>query len=111
MKSPTFGFVDLFAGGLGGFHVALENLGGEAVFAAEWEPTLNKLYTANYGLPAWTDINGLETDDDIRREVPDHAVLAAGFPCQPFSKAGDQLASPTLPRGGICSSRSSRSSR
>lgn len=99
-KSPTFGFVDLFAG-LGGFHVALEKLGGEAVFAAEWEPTLNQLYTDNYGLPAWTDLNGLDTDDDIHREVPDHAVLAAGFPCQPFSKAGDQLGFADTSQGNL----------
>lgn len=99
-KSPTFGFVDLFAG-LGGFHVALEAMGGEAVFAAEWEPALNKLYTANFGIPAWSDINLLETDDDIRREVPDHAVLTAGFPCQPFSKAGDQLGFADTSQGNL----------
>lgn len=99
-KSCTFAFVDLFAG-LGGFHVALENLGGEAVFAAEWEPILNKLYTANFGLPAWTDINKLDSDDDIRREVPDHSVLTAGFPCQPFSKAGDQLGFADTTQGNL----------
>lgn len=100
VQSPTFNFVDLFAG-LGGFHVALERLGGQAVFAAEWEPTLNKLYAANYDLSAWTDINDLETDDDIRQEVPDHTVLAAGFPCQPFSKAGDQLGFADTSQGNL----------
>lgn len=88
--APTFGFVDLFAG-LGGFHVALESLGGEGVFAAEWEPTLNALYKTNFGIRPWNDINDIETDGDIEREVPDHDVLTAGFPCQPFSKAGDQM--------------------
>lgn len=88
--APTFEFVDLFAG-LGGFHVALESLGGEGVFAAEWEPTLNALYKTNFGIQSWNDINDLETDGDIEREVPDHDVLTAGFPCQPFSKAGDQM--------------------
>lgn len=87
---PGFRFIDLFAG-LGGFHVALADLGGEAVFAAEWEPGLNKLYKENYGLDVWSDINDLDSDDRIAREVPDHEVLAAGFPCQPFSKAGEQL--------------------
>jgi DNA (cytosine-5)-methyltransferase 1 len=88
--APTFEFVDLCAG-LGGFHVALESLGGEGVFAAEWEPTLNALYKTNFGIQPWNDINDLQTDGDIEREVPDHDVLTAGFPCQPFSKAGDQM--------------------
>lgn len=87
---PTFEFVDLFAG-LGGFHVALDDLEGKVVFAAEWEPTLNALYKTNYGIQPWTDINDLKTDGDIEREVPNHDVLTAGFPCQPFSKAGDQM--------------------
>lgn len=99
-KSPAFQFVDIFAG-LGGFHVAFKRLNGKAVFAAEWEPTLNKLYSDNYGLPAWTDINNLVTDDDIRREIPDHTVLAAGFPCQPFSKAGDQLGFADTAQGNL----------
>lgn len=86
----AFRFIDLFAG-LGGFHRALEKLGGEAVFAAEWEPTLNALYEKNYGLRPWLDVNDLDSGETIAREVPDHEVLAAGFPCQPFSKAGDQL--------------------
>lgn len=88
--TPAFRFIDLFAG-LGGFHVALERLGGEAVFAAEWEPTLNALYRDNFGLDAWSDINDLVSDETIARVVPDHHILAAGFPCQPFSKAGEQL--------------------
>lgn len=82
-----FTFVDLFAG-LGGFHVALANLGGTAVFAAEWEPTLNALYAENFGLKPWGDVSTL---NDVASQVPDHDVLAAGFPCQPFSKAGEQL--------------------
>lgn len=89
-SSRAFRFIDLFSG-LGGFHVALEELGGQGVFAAEWEPTLNALYEKNFGMQAWSDINDLKTDQDIAEKVPDHQVLAAGFPCQPFSKAGDQL--------------------
>lgn len=88
--TPRFEFVDLFAG-LGGFHVALGSLGGDGVFAAEWEPTLNALYKTNFGIQPWSDINDLRTDEDIEHEVPDHDVLTAGFPCQPFSKAGDQM--------------------
>lgn len=87
---PAFEFIDLFAG-LGGFHVALDDLEGKVVFAAEWEPTLNALYKTNYGIQPWTDINDLETDGDIEREIPNHDLLTAGFPCQPFSKAGDQM--------------------
>jgi len=89
-ETPPFRFIDLFAG-LGGFHVALEDLGGEGVFAAEWEPTLNALYKDNFGLNAWSDVNDLDSAEAIEREVPDHDLLTAGFPCQPFSKAGEQL--------------------
>lgn len=87
---PRFRFIDLFAG-LGGFHVALADLGGEGVFAAEWDPTLNALYEDNFEIPVWSDVNALHDAAMIGREVPDHDVLAAGFPCQPFSKAGEQL--------------------
>ncbi len=89
-SSEAFRFVDLFAG-LGGFHVALEELEGRGVFAAEWEPTLKALYKVNFGIDAWGDLNDLSSDEIIAQSVPDHHVLAAGFPCQPFSKAGDQL--------------------
>lgn len=88
--APAFRFVDLFAG-LGGFHVALRDLGGQGVFAAEWEPTLNELYKTNFNVSAWTDVNGLSSPGIISLEVPNHDVLTAGFPCQPFSKAGEQL--------------------
>lgn len=80
-----FKFVDLFAG-LGGFHVALEKLGGECVFAAEWQTHLQNLYFENFGLRPEGDIREVEPTS-----VPDHDVLCAGFPCQPFSKAGEQL--------------------
>jgi DNA (cytosine-5)-methyltransferase 1 len=85
-----FRFIDLFAG-LGGFHVALGGLGGKGVFAAEWEPTLNTLYEHNFGIAPWSDVNELDSDAVIAQTVPDHDVLTAGFPCQPFSKAGEQL--------------------
>ena len=82
-----FNFVDLFAG-LGGFHIALKALGGKAVFAAEWDDGLNELYKENYGIQPWGDVNTLT---DVANQIPDHDVLTAGFPCQPFSKAGEQL--------------------
>lgn len=85
--SSRFTFVDFFAG-LGGFHIAMQRLGGAAVFAAEWDPTLNELYKDNFGLAPWGDVNELT---DVAQQVPNHDVLTAGFPCQPFSKAGEQL--------------------
>lgn len=80
-----FRYIDLFAG-LGGFHLALDRLGGTCVFAAEWKEHLRDLYEENFGLRPAGDIRLVSP-----REVPDHDVLTAGFPCQPFSKAGDQL--------------------
>lgn len=80
----TFTFIDLFAG-LGGFHVAMESLGGKCVFAAEWEEGLQALYKENFGVMPSGDVAKIAVDS-----VPDHDVLAAGFPCQPFSKAGEQ---------------------
>jgi DNA (cytosine-5)-methyltransferase 1 len=83
-------FIDLFAG-LGGFHKALHELGHECVFASELDPVLRDTYKKNWG----KDIN---IHGDIRKIVkdsidliPDHDILCAGFPCQPFSKAGKQL--------------------
>lgn len=77
-------FVDLFAG-LGGFHVALERLGHQCVFASELNPDLQKLYSKNFELEAHGDIRKVP-----RTEIPPHHILCAGFPCQPFSKAGTQ---------------------
>jgi DNA (cytosine-5)-methyltransferase 1 len=79
-----FKFVDLFAG-LGGFHVALKNLGGECVFASEINDELRGAYLANHGIYPDGDIKKV---DPYR--IPDHQILTAGFPCQPFSKAGSQ---------------------
>lgn len=80
-----FRFADLFAG-LGGFHIALNRLGGECVFAAEIQPHLQDLYETNFELRPVGDIAEIRPKD-----VPNHDVLTAGFPCQPFSKAGEQL--------------------
>ena len=92
----TLRFIDLFAG-LGGFHHAMEKLGKKwgiqtkCVFASELQQDLRKLYHLNYGIPYEeinSDITLLSSDSIIRRQVPDHDVLCAGFPCQPFSQAG-----------------------
>lgn len=77
-------FIDLFAG-LGGFHQALERLGHTCVFASELDPGLVGLYERNFGIRPHGDIR------EAFEDVPPHDILCAGFPCQPFSKAGDQL--------------------
>ena len=74
-------FIDLFAG-LGGFHLALEELGHTCVFASEIDETLRNLYERNFGLRAQGDITKIESS-----QIPQHDILCAGFPCQPFSKA------------------------
>lgn len=77
-------FVDLFAG-LGGFHVALARLGHQCVLASEIDPELRRLYDRNFGILAHGDVRDIANAD-----IPPHDVLCAGFPCQPFSKAGFQ---------------------
>jgi len=79
-----FKFIDLFAG-LGGFHVALKGLGGECVFASEINDELRGAYLANHGIYPDGDITMVDP-----YKIPDHDILTAGFPCQPFSKAGSQ---------------------
>ena len=95
MKVKTFRFIDLFAG-LGGFHLALERLGGTCVFAAEWKENLRELYETNFGLRPAGDITLVAP-----RSIPDHDVLTAGFPCQPFSKAGEQLGFECTKQGSL----------
>jgi DNA (cytosine-5)-methyltransferase 1 len=91
----SFRFVDLFAG-LGGFHLALSRIGGRCVFAAEWQEHLRELYKTNHGLMPVGDITQVRPKD-----VPDHDVLTAGFPCQPFSKAGEQLGFECTEQGNL----------
>lgn len=77
-------FIDLFAG-LGGFHLALKELGHKCVFACEIDDDLASLYELNFGIRPHGDIRKLDIN-----KIPSHDILCAGFPCQPFSKAGDQ---------------------
>lgn len=77
-------FIDLFAG-LGGFHLALRELGHECVFASEINEELQVLYELNFGDKPCGDITQMDAS-----EIPTHDILCAGFPCQPFSKAGYQ---------------------
>jgi len=81
-QHPTFSFIDLFAG-IGGFRIALEKLGGECRFSCEWDKYSRQTYEAWFGEAPFGDIQTLNPLD-----IPDHDLLAAGFPCQPFSLAG-----------------------
>ena len=82
--NPSLRFIDLFAG-LGGFHLALRHLGHTCVFACEIDETLRAVYRENFGIEPYKDIRDLKPAD-----VPAHDIMCAGFPCQPFSKAGEQ---------------------
>ncbi len=83
----SFKFVDLFAG-LGGFHYALDSLGGECVFVSEIDNNLRDLYSKNHKVSKSKIFGDIS---ECWAQVPDHDVLVAGFPCQPFSKSGKQL--------------------
>lgn len=80
-----FKFIDLFCG-IGGFHQAMSDLGGECVFASDIDADCRKTYSRNYHLDPAGDITKIEASD-----IPEHDVLCAGFPCQAFSKAGKRL--------------------
>ncbi len=85
-KNPKFTFIDLFAG-IGGFRMALQNLGGQCVFSSEWDEQAKKTYYANYGEVPFGDI----TKESVKQCIPDNFdILCAGFPCQAFSIAGYQ---------------------
>jgi DNA (cytosine-5)-methyltransferase 1 len=84
-RRSDFDFIDLFAG-VGGFHIGMVANGGRCVYANEWD----KFAAQTYG--AWTGFENVSTADirtvDFSKEIPNHQVLCAGFPCQPFSIAG-----------------------
>ena len=80
-----FKFIDLFCG-IGGFHQAMADLGGECVYASDIDADCRKTYERNYGIKPDGDITKVETKD-----IPAHDVLCGGFPCQAFSKAGKRL--------------------
>lgn len=83
-ENYTFKFIDLFAG-IGGFRLALQNLGGKCVFTSEWDASAQKTYQANFGDVPFGDI----TKERTKQYIPDNFdVLCAGFPCQAFSIAG-----------------------
>lgn len=84
LEKPKFKFIDLFAG-IGGFRLALQNLGGKCVFTSEWDKEAKRTYKANFGEIPFGDI----TKEETKQYIPDgFDVLCAGFPCQAFSIAG-----------------------
>lgn len=87
VDKPKFTFIDLFAG-IGGFRIALQNLGGKCVFSSEWDAQAQRTYFANYGEYPFGDI----TLESTKKYIPDNFdILCAGFPCQAFSLAGKRL--------------------
>lgn len=97
-SAPSFRFIDLFAG-IGGIRLAFESIGGECVFTSEWNKYAQQTYARNFGhvLPGF--VEGIHVEEsghvfagDITKidaaKIPNHDVLLAGFPCQPFSIAG-----------------------
>lgn len=83
-RFTTFTFIDLFAG-IGGLRAAFDAAGGRCVFTSEWDRFAQQTYEANYrdNRPIEGDITKIDVD-----QIPEHDVLVAGFPCQPFSIAG-----------------------
>jgi DNA (cytosine-5)-methyltransferase 1 len=77
-----FDFIDLFAG-IGGIRIAFEEAGGRCLFSSEWDGKAQETYEANFGHRPEGDIRSIASED-----IPDHDILLAGFPCQPFSIAG-----------------------
>lgn len=83
-ENPIFSFIDLFAG-IGGFRIALQNLGGNCVYTSEWNEGAKITYQANFGKVPFGDI----TKEVTKSYIPQNFdILCAGFPCQAFSIAG-----------------------
>lgn len=95
MLKKNFKFIDLFCG-IGGFHQALQNLGGQCVFASDIDKYAIETYRENYNIDAAVNIRDVKEED-----IPQHDVLCAGFPCQTFSKAGHQKGFEDKTRGAL----------
>jgi DNA (cytosine-5)-methyltransferase 1 len=94
VQMAKYKFIDLFAG-IGGFHLAMHNLGAECVFASEWDEKARLTYEANFTKisPKVFESNNFVGDITKvkKKDIPDFDILTAGFPCQPFSQAGRKL--------------------
>ena len=90
-KNQSFTFIDLFSG-IGGFRLAFESVGGKCVFSSDIDKWANETYFMNFGEYPHGDISGIDEN-----QIPDHDILCAGFPCQPFSIGGY--------RKGFCDTR------
>lgn len=96
-KNPQFTFIDLFAG-IGGFRIAMQNLGGKCVYSSEFDAQAQRTYFANYGEMPFGDI----TKEYTKSFIPDgFDVLCGGFPCQAFSLAGKRLGFEDETRGTL----------
>jgi len=82
LNKQSFTFIDLFAG-IGGTRIAFEKAGGKCIFTSEWDKHSQMTYYANFGEMPHGDIKNID-----EKKIPDHDILLAGFPCQPFSIAG-----------------------
>lgn len=82
IDNEKFRFIDLFSG-LGGFRIAFESLGGRCVFSSDIDVAARETYKLNFGEYPFGDITQIDA-----KEIPDHEILCAGFPCQPFSIGG-----------------------
>ena len=115
LLQDNFKFVDLFCG-IGGFHLAMQRLGGECVLACDIDPENKRVYEAKFNqnnkirfvnnireLTRREDTPGgiSLTSDDVDNLVPNHDVLCGGFPCQPFSKSGKQEGNSDKTRGTL----------
>ena len=85
LNNNAYNIIDLFAG-IGGIRLAFQELGCKTVFSSEWDKYAQMMYEANFGEKPFGDINDVAPYD-----IPDHDILLAGFPCQPFSIAGKSL--------------------
>lgn len=86
VESASFRFIDLFAG-IGGLRIGFQSIGGHCAFTSEWDVKAQETYARNFrdNHPVHGDIREFSADPD---KIPEHDVLLAGFPCQPFSIAG-----------------------
>ena len=96
-ENPRFTFIDLFAG-IGGFRIAMQNLGGKCVYSSEFDAKAQESYLANYGEMPFGDI----TKETTKKYIPKRFdILCAGFPCQAFSMAGRRLGFKDETRGTL----------